>query len=91
MTPRSATSALVLLSWLVAASSFSVVMVSPAARRTTFYRSRATTLRESTATAESDFGTAMPDVVDVYEQLGIEKGNLALGVKPAEVLKYIGT
>ena len=30
-------------------------------------------------------------VVDVYDQLGIERGNLALGVKPDEVLQYIGT
>jgi len=27
---------------------------------------------------------------DVYDQLGIQKEQLALGVKPEEVLKYIG-
>lgn len=28
---------------------------------------------------------------DVFDQLGIQKEQLALGVKPEEVLKYIGT
>ena len=41
---------------------------------------------ETTAVAAADVG-----VVSIWDQLGIPQGNLALGVKPDEVLKYIGT
>jgi hypothetical protein len=41
---------------------------------------------ETTAAAATDVG-----VVSIWDQLGIPQGNLALGVKPDEVLKYIGT
>ena len=44
-------------------------------------------LRES-AVAESETGSALESV---YEQLGIEKDELAMGVNPAEVLQWIGT
>lgn len=42
-----------------------------------------------TATAAST--TTTDDDTDIFEQLGIEPGKLALGVRPDEVLKYIGT
>ena len=41
--------------------------------------------------SENDFGTAMPPQKNVYEELGIEEGKLALGVQPEEVLNYLGT
>lgn len=42
---------------------------------------------------ESDFGSAMTDLTETspYEKLGIDESQLALGVDPAEVYKYIGT
>lgn len=39
----------------------------------------------------SDFGSAFPAEVSPLEALGIEEGDLALGLDPQEVLKYIGT
>ena len=63
---------------LTSANAFSVV--GPCARRT-----------QLTPLAMSDFGTAMPEKLPVFEQLGIEEDNLALGVDADEVLKYIGT
>jgi hypothetical protein len=35
--------------------------------------------------------TIIPDGLTVYHALGIEEGKLAIGVKPTEVLKYVGT
>lgn len=34
---------------------------------------------------------SIPDGLTVYEALGIEEGKIAIGVKPMEVLKYVGT
>ena len=49
--------------------------------------------RHSAALFESskDFGTAMPEEVSVYEKLGIEEDNLALGINPEDLLTYVGT
>lgn len=63
---------------------FSII---PTSAFTSVQRTKATIrpLAFSTSTEEST------DVASVYEQLGIEPGKLALGVKPDEVLKYVGT
>ena len=53
-------------------------------------RATSTTRLLFSAVANNDVGTA-PAGVSILEQLGIEDGKLALGVKPDEVLKYIGT
>jgi len=56
----------------------------------TFHLHRAVSVAATTDEPASDFGTAMPER-NVYEALGIEEGKLALGVKPEEVLQYLGT
>jgi len=45
----------------------------------------------ATTTTTTDLEKAMPDGASVMDALGIKDGNLALGVNPEEVLKYIGT
>lgn len=54
---------------------------------------RVTTTRCSTCSSRLEVSAVAvdPDLVDVYEQLGIEQGKLALGVKSSEVMQYIGT
>ena len=42
-------------------------------------------------TLASDFGTAMPEPVSIYDQIGIGEEDLALGVDPREFYNYIGT
>jgi hypothetical protein len=50
-------------------------------------------LLSSSATTTESPSTEMSTATaaDVLQQLGIEEGKLALGLKPSEVLKYIGT
>jgi len=85
MKPRAAI-IIVLLSCAFAADAFSVVPRSCASSSTA---SRTTTRRrQAAAVVEQEDVT---EAVALYDQLGIERGNLALGVKPDEVLKYIGT
>lgn len=73
------------LSVLASASAFSVA---PPRAKTT-----KTPRLLFSAVANNDFETAAVagSSVSILEQLGIEDGKLALGVKPDEVLKYIGT
>lgn len=42
-------------------------------------------------TSSSDFGSSMPSAPGVYEKLGLSEEELAVGVKPAEVLEWLGT
>lgn len=70
-------------SYLASASAFSVV-----SRATTTIGSASKTLFSAVS---NDFGTAVQDGVSIFDQLEIKEGELALGVKPDEVLKYIGT
>jgi hypothetical protein len=49
---------------------------------------------QSATSSESSTGSAVNNFdgsSNIYELLGIEEGKLALGVKPEEVYKYIGT
>jgi hypothetical protein len=73
-----------IISYLACTSAFSVV---PRVATTT---TRAASFALFSAVA-NDFESAVLDGVSIYNQLGIEEGKLALGVKPDEVLKYIGT
>lgn len=85
---KAAPAIIVLLSCAFAADGFSVVPRSCAtASRTT----TTTTRRRQADAAVVEQEDATETVVGVYDRLGIERGNLALGVKPDEVLKYIGT
>jgi hypothetical protein len=62
------------------------VTTTPAAKKKVTIASRGA-IWALTATAS----TMTEEETDVFEQLGIEPGKLALGVRPDEVLKYIGT
>ena len=95
--PIVASAIIVLLSWTVFDAQAFSVSPCPATRRCTTRSiaswTRTTTTRCAAAVLDQDqyvAGTEV-EVVDVYNQLGVERGNLALGVKPDEVLKYIGT
>ena len=93
MTKSDVASAIVIicLSWACwSARAFSVAPRHPTQRHSSCRR----TARRAGAVldlVEPSVATDTTDVVDVYDRLGIERENLALGVKPDEVLKYIGT
>lgn len=53
------------------------------------YFSSLTTI--SPTAQDKDDSAIFDNVVDIYEQIGVERENLALGIKPEEFLKYIGT
>ena len=39
----------------------------------------------------SDFSSAMPEEVSPYDRIGIKEEQLALGINPEDIVKYIGT
>ena len=94
----SITVAILCLSWACgSARAFSVApphhpsIISSTPRQ---YSGRGTTSQRRAVLVEPNAADTTEEdvaVVDVYDQLGIERGNLALGVKPDEVLQYIGT
>lgn len=51
----------------------------------------AATGTEVAKTTTTPLFASSPDSLAILEELGIEDGKLALGLKPAEVLQYIGT
>lgn len=73
---------------MVVRRAFALMLVSAAAAFTRIPRiPKMRPLAFSTATSDE----RTTDIEAIYEQLGIEPGKLALGVKPDEVLNYIGT
>lgn len=97
--PIVASAILILLSWTVFDAQAFTVAPCPATRSCTsnkiasWTRTTTTTTTRAAAVLDQDqyvVGSEV-EVVDVYNQLGVERGNLALGVKPEEVLQYIGT
>ena len=50
--------------------------------------SRSISILSESATAEAETKT---DAASVYEKIGIDKDELAMGVNPEEVLQWIGT
>ena len=98
--PIVASAILILLSWTVFDAQAFTVAPGPATRSCTSNKiaswartTTTTTTTRAAAVLDQDqyvVGSEV-EVVDVYNQLGVERGNLALGVKPEEVLKYIGT
>ena len=94
--PIVASAILILLSWTVFDAQAFTVAPGPATRSCTSNKiaswARTTTTRAAAVLDQDQYVVGSEvEVVDVYNQLGVERGNLALGVKPEEVLKYIGT
>ena len=97
----SITVAILCLSWACgSARAFSVApqyhpsIISISSSTPRQYSGRGTTSQRRAVLVEPNAADTTEEdvaVVDVYDQLGIERGNLALGVKPDEVLQYIGT
>ena len=84
-----------ILSFVATACAFSVTPRATTTTTTRSVRRWLVVVAESASnTVANDFETtaaADVGVVSIWDQLGIPQGNLALGVKPDEVLKYIGT
>lgn len=67
----------------------------PIAKKAILHRPLAVTVTLTMATTTTEEAAAATTTADdyaaIYDQLGIETVNLALGIQPDEVLKYIGT
>lgn len=67
----------------------------PAKRVSRVAQSNLVVMQESTSAVvsdfTSDFGSAMPEEVSPYDRIGIKEEQLALGINPEDIVKYIGT